>query len=642
MHDRPDTESSNDLGAIRIAPRDHLSGDAAAVPVVAPDPTLSESATALAAAPSNRTFTLLALLYLAAWAGAIFLVLDHRFDRRMDWNTSYFSIAARNLAREGFVKLRGGIYLTAGQGFEPGEREFYSGHPPMTAWLLAGWMKLLGPHAEENWAIRALPLAFSVLNLLLLWVLVRKVFGAAAATLCMIVTSILPMIAFYSQNVNMEPFVLTFMLGASLGYLSWARPGSRAGFVFMCLCIVLGCWTDWPMYLFSGFLGVLHVLKRPDRTDGRGAGRSVLGPVVLIVLPVLMFGAFIGYLRLNGSSFADVKSRAQERMTATADGAAKPSRLAGYKLLGEYFDWIDERGKLDTAAVKEFKTWFVDLFTPAALLLGAMGAIFWRAWSRRLSIASGEPARRAMFRIVLAMLLTQLTYTLAFPQGAWKHEFWQYYLAVPVAIMAGGLLMWLTIAGGTARRFRLGLADRVGWAVAALIPILAIGPMLWRLHVSVPGKPAGPSGQGLHLEYGDALKRHTGPSDLIVTDMPDEPRDEGEGVQKALPWYADRYILADEMGGFDTTKPEGIDAILKRFPKHRIVYLWEDEGGEKFFEYLNKKPYPRYEIPLDPDKKGGGGSIILYLLQGDPESTWRKAGIRSGPGTRPSTTRATR
>jgi hypothetical protein len=251
-----------------------------------------------------------------------------------------------------------------------------------------------------------------------------------------------------------------------------------------------------------------------------------------------------------------------------------------------------------------------------------------------------------MFRIVLCFLLTQMTYTLAFPQGASKHEFWQYYLSVPVAIMAGGLLAWLTVAGGTARGFRLGLADRLGWAVAALIPMLAIGPMLWRLHLSLPGKPAGPSGQGLHLEYADPLKRHTHPSDLIVTDLPDEPGEDpatGEdvqGVQKALPWYADRYILADEMGGFRTVQAEGIEAILKRFPSRRIIYLWQDNGREDFFEYLNKKPYPRYEIPLDSEKRGGGGTILIYLLRGEPEPTWKKAGIHTGPPTRPSTTRA--
>src|SRR5688500_7775532 len=206
---RPDSDLST--------PRDHLPGDAA------PTPTASGSTSSAgsmdAKMPRVRSFWILSLVYLLVWAGIMALVLNHRFDRKMDWSTSYFSIAARNLVRDGFVNLRGGIYLTAGENFEMGQREFYAGHPPMTAWLLAGWMKMLGPYGQSDWAIRALPLLFTVVNLLLLWVLVKRVFGAATATVAMILASMMPMVAFYSQNVNMEPFVMTFMLGAALGYL---------------------------------------------------------------------------------------------------------------------------------------------------------------------------------------------------------------------------------------------------------------------------------------------------------------------------------------------------------------------------------------------------------------------------------------
>jgi len=101
------------------------------------------------------------------------------------------------------------------------------------------------------------------------------------------------------------------------------------------------------------------------------------------------------------------------------------------------------------------------LYTPPALLLAALGAMFWVPWSRRLSLASGDAARRGAFRLLLCLALMQLTYTLAFPGGAWVHEFWQYYLSVPIAVSAAGLLAWLTVAGaGPARAFSRGLFDR--------------------------------------------------------------------------------------------------------------------------------------------------------------------------------------
>ena len=281
------------------------------------------------------------------------------------------------------------------------------------------------------------------------------------------------MTAYYAQVVNMEPFVLTFMLGASLGYLGWARSSSRLGFLLLVACVILGCWTDWPMYVFTGFLAVMHFVRRRDglivsTPDGgetvEKAGRPVMSTLFLLLLPVVMFGVFFAYVKYNGADLSDLTDRAKERMSS-------------YGLLVERF-----------AHPKQLKEWFIDLLSPAALLLAALGVVLWPKWTRRLSLASGEAGRRAMFRIVLSLILTQLIYTLAFPQGAWKHEFWQYYLAVPVAVLAAGFCTWLTVAGGTGRRFHWGLADRAAWAVAALIPLLAAGPFTFRMHVSPPWK----------------------------------------------------------------------------------------------------------------------------------------------------------
>jgi hypothetical protein len=136
---------------------------------------------------------------------------------------------------------------------------------------------------------------------------------------------------------------------------------------------------------------------------------------------------------------------------------------------------------------------FIDLFTPPALLLGVLGLVFWPKWSRRLSLASGEAARRAAFRVVLCLILMQLAYSLGFPHAAQAQETWQYDLLVPVALLAAGFCTWLTLAGGTGRRFSAGLLDRIAWSVAALIPLLAIEPFLERVGGMTPTMPAVPA-----------------------------------------------------------------------------------------------------------------------------------------------------
>jgi hypothetical protein len=465
-----------------------------------------------------------------------------------------------------------------------------------------------------------LPLAFTALNLLLLYALVRRVFGAPAALATTILCSLLPMTAYYAQIVNMEPFVLTFVLGASLGYLAWARSSSRLGFVLLVACVVLGCWTDWPMYVFTGLLAVMHFVRRRDglivsTPDGgetvERAGRPVLSSLFLLLLPVVMFGVFWGYVKYNGGDLSELWARAKERTTA-----ANGSGAAGASWAGAHAQLL-ERVKRPN----ELKDWFVNLFTPAALLLALLGAALWPKWTRRLSLASGEAGRRAAFRIVLALVLTQCVYTLAFPQAAYVHEFWQYYLAVPVALLAAGLCTWLTIAGGTPRRFHWGLADRAAWAVAALIPLLAVGPFAYRMHLKKDGpreddkvKPA----------YVDALRNATDPRDVILTDWTEH------GLGFALPWYADRVILPHEGDDQDTHSIAGIEKLRQKYNDRRILYLWGDgDGSETLFETLTK----RY-------KQRPAGPVMLYVIH-DPTSPTPAQPATTAPTatTSPSTTR---
>src|SRR6266567_10728 len=97
------------------------------------------------------------LAWMAIYVGGMAGLLNHRLDRKFDWNTSFWAISARHLAREGFLRFRGGIYLTAGD--MPREAHgFYAGHPPLTAWFAMLWMRLFG---ESDAALRSLPLAFS-------------------------------------------------------------------------------------------------------------------------------------------------------------------------------------------------------------------------------------------------------------------------------------------------------------------------------------------------------------------------------------------------------------------------------------------------------------------------------------------------
>jgi hypothetical protein len=245
------------------------------------------------------------------------------------------------------------------------------------------------------------------------------------------------------------------------------------------------------MYAFAGFLAVAHFFRRrdllaavPADADDEAApppGRPLVASLFLIVLPMAMFALFLVYLKMNNAGFGQLKERAVAHAAEQESGTnARTWFSCGY---GEMFNMFKHP--------RQLRIWIIDLFTAPAMLLALLGALFWTRWSRRLSLASGEAARRAAFRILLCLLLMQLSYTLAFPHAAQTQESWQYYLIVPVAVLSASLCAWLTLAGGIGRRFACGLIDRAAWSVAALIPLLAIGPFCYRVEGSAPALPSG-------------------------------------------------------------------------------------------------------------------------------------------------------
>jgi len=649
------------------APRDNLPGDAAPVPSkstiihLPPPAEKKRKAKAPATLPSEVApatlptipggFSLWAMLFLAIGAGLMWLTLGHPFDRESDWKSAQNAIAARNLLNEGFLPLRGGVYVTAAKDFAQA-RILDSTQPPLTTWTLAGWIKLFalieGHNQTSERVLRAFPLACTVLALLLLYGLIKRAFGSGAALTVLILCALMPMTAYYAQVITPAPLCLALILIAAHGYLGFSRTRSRINLVIVVFGLILACLTDWPAYFFAIVLGISHVFQRlqpatspaaiepvatPEGEDAEddeveGPSRPVLSGILLILVPLAMFVVFFIYLRLNGRPLGDL-------FAAFSDVDSNGKALSYGEQLGLF--------KTTFASFWQGKHRFLDPFTIPALLLAIFGLLFWRRWSKRLSTASGELSRRAAGRIVLSLLAAQIIYTLLSPGMAQKQEVWQYTLAAPVAIFAGGFLVWLTVAGwrqGATRRFLPGLFDRAGWATAALIPLAAIGPFAWRMGYPTLRTPARPVEPSLRPAWVAILDKSTDPGDVLLTDLPATTQTiDGKpvlGVNPALPWHADRFILPDGLFGIDTTSDAGLKDILTRYENRRVLYLWFGQNPtperQKFKTDILDKAYPRFEIPgLIAPPGTGEPNPTVYQLRGQKGTNWKPPNSLSTP-----------
>lgn len=524
---------------------------------------------------------LAALVWVVFYAGAQSLFLNRPLDRAEDLAAARYAAAARNLLHDGFAAMQGGVYLLPGE-LPPEQRQFHPAHPPGFVWALAGWMRLFG---NSDLALRAMPAAFTLFNLLLLFVLVGRLFNPGAALATVAVYSILPMTFYFAQTLHPAPLLTTLILATSLGYLGWVRARSKLALMSIYAFAALGCWTDWRTYVFCAVLAVLHAFTLRGR-------RRWLVSLGLIATPALVFAAFSYYLHLHGTDAAELLDRARAQVAATALHNAGP--------IDRWSEIARDRSFL--------RSWLIDWFTAPALALAGVGALLWLSWSTPL--ARDGAGGKVALRLLLAIVAMQLAFTLAFADSALRLPHWQYHLALPVAMLSAGLCAGLTVA--QPRTVAAGVCDRLAWAIAALIPLLAVTPLKERLPPVYLPWPPGIRDLATGAPIG-SLREMTAQQDLIFTDTSRAP---------LLAWYADRAV---------THRAEYLDAgflkaaVLDQPPETRSLYLWTGEGADSLFSFLVLEYGPPYRA----------GDSEVFVLRGAPDPAWNRPSAATQPTTAP-------
>jgi hypothetical protein len=217
-----------------------------------------------------------------------------------------------------------------------------------------------------------------------------------------------------------------------------------------------------------------------------------------------------------------------------------------------------------------------------------------------------------MFRVLAIFILTQAIYTLAFAEGALRHDYWNYYLIVPVAILAGGLLAALTTTSESTRSFRAGAFDRLGWALAAMIPLFAYSPLMGMMH----GSPI----DWQRVGYAEPLKNQTTHKDAIFTDR---------RIGYALVWYSDRAVFFNKnfltIDGLTKTKLPNGKTWIEQFtePGHRLLYLWENaRAEEKSPELQAESKRLFYDLRAKYGEPYKAGELTFFVLDGEPNADW--------------------
>lgn len=457
------------------------------------------------------------LVPLALGAWLLGLDVAEPWTGSYDANGALFSTVGRNYLRYGLVATRGGQVVNGGQ-LAPERFRFYSHHPPGLPLALAASFAAFG---SSEWSARLVPIACALGAAVLLYVVAVELGGAWAGFFAMLVFVTQPMVAFFGRMPDHEAPGALFAAALVALYLRWRREPRRAWLVWMCAAAFAGVWFAWVVAAVPWLLLGADWLAR-----GRKA-RSLWAPAAMAVAGALAVMAHIALLEgglgeLWQALVHRLGSRASDRAGASFGAMAFLGKQGSYFVVG--YGWAA---------------------TVAAL-----------AW-----VAGVGRGRRSDTLVVAALAAFGLFNVVGFRQGAYVHIYYQFYLALALALAAGLALRPTAVPPWLRRPWTVGAVVLAGVIIAEGWTDLA------RIRrVSFPDDE-------LQVMLAGEVARRTAPPERVLVVWP------MASSFRQLTYYADRdvTVVSDRAAG---------ERLRETQPFDLLVEMGGEGGRRAFFKRL--------------------------------------------------------
>lgn len=409
-----------------------------------------------------------------------------------EWNTAMYGIHARNHIAWGLGVTKG--LCTWGEtASPPPQPDYYLNHPPLISLWAAGSILLFG---DNEAALRIVPIAATLGSALLLWRMGRRAGNRLLGILLAYCFVLLPVTAYFGRMLDHVAPVQFFSLLMLHGYLLWigwyptsSQPAAtqdarvaasgadatlwrsdpqarlmerRLGIALYLLGVTLGIGTGWAAVLMAGLLAAFDAAGyvRTRRNIARlcvtfAAPAIVVGAVLLqiawargwdfsLFVPMFLSRA-LGNARLETPGLAGWLARQGDYGVAnfTSFGAVA---AALYVVAGAIAAFVAVRNRRDARAGRSARRW-----SAAANTWDALGSL------------------RPTFLVPIALCALQgLAYVLIFRERAFRHDYWQIFLApfVAAALAASIYAAAALLQGAMVRR-----APRVATVVARAVAV---------------------------------------------------------------------------------------------------------------------------------------------------------------------------
>ena len=346
---------------------------------------------------------------------AFFMVCFHRIANYWQWghngfNGAAFSQAARNSIRFGIVgQAQYHTRLTP-----PIQKSTYTHHPQLLHFHLIGINELFG---SREWAGRLVPALYSFLSLILLFSMVRKLWGRMPALIAAVIYVLTPINLIFPNMINHEQGGIFWCLTMLFMYIRWLQTYRWRYFLFTLLTVTVATQFDWPGYYIAFFMALSALVFGLVRHRGWIRWRPEYTWILVFSAVVLVnFVGFFLWIKFYHGGWEQMKMAFEYRSSS----------------MPNYFSVLYWR-------TRELQGWI-----PMILVTGWLLVSIVRVFLRQA---------RMLDLVPLFFLGAQAIHTLVFKQAGLIHAYWTYYLSPAIAVGGAILIvtLWQWLAAGAAK-----------------------------------------------------------------------------------------------------------------------------------------------------------------------------------------------
>jgi 4-amino-4-deoxy-L-arabinose transferase-like glycosyltransferase len=190
--------------------------------------------------------------------------------------------------------------------------DYYINHPPFEVLIISLSYALFG---KSEATTRLVAIVFSILSVVLVFLLCYRLFGNRAALLAALFMAVNPIDAYYGRLPHFFEAAKALLLLTLFLYFLWEERGGLTWAFLVVISLLLGLATDWPVYFLPPALFLYELLKRGKRNLLFGAFLNVFSVLAFIMFLLAVAGTigresffqlFSFYRHSEGSSGASV------------------------------------------------------------------------------------------------------------------------------------------------------------------------------------------------------------------------------------------------------------------------------------------------------------------------------------------------